>query len=271
MQFRLFDELYKLVAVHAEFAKARWRVHPEHSAGPAVAQMVIELGAEVRVSQTVAVGDSIVLGPAEIARRGPRNPPAGHRQLAGIGEGDLPVAGVIDAVHLDGVGLELDRHVAVHLIEIQKVVANDLALVAHAQHEPAKAEARIMFHDVEKDRVRADRHHRLRAKVGHFFAPRAEPAAKNKDGYFRNIQCRPPPHRPAPPPPSAAGFVTKPPTSQGWRPTVSVVINRDQTDAEHPWAATDPLRRSARYAPRAGIGKVPTVAEREASPCAKPG
>ena len=110
-----------------------------------------------------------MFGLAEIAYRGSRNPPAGHRQLAGIGEGDLPVAGVIDAVHLDGVGLEFDRHIAVHLIEIQKVVADDLALVAHALHKPAKAEAGIMFHDVEKDRVRADRHHRLRAKFGHFF------------------------------------------------------------------------------------------------------
>src|ERR1700730_10316367 len=120
-------------------------------------------------------------------------------------------------------------------------------------------------------RVLVRDHARLRRPADREARVVPEAAAQDKDRYFRDIQCRPPSHRPGPPAPSGAGFVTKPPTSQGWRPTVSVVINRDQTDAEQPWAATDPLRRTARYAPRAGIGKVPTLAEREASPCAKPG
>src|SRR6266516_4869924 len=44
MQFRLFDEFDELFAVHAKFAKARRRVHAEHSTDLAAAQMIIELG-----------------------------------------------------------------------------------------------------------------------------------------------------------------------------------------------------------------------------------
>ena len=46
-------------------------------------------------------------------------------------------------------------------------------------------------------------------------------------------------------------------------------INRAAMDADRLPAAMDPLRRSARYAPRPEIGMVPTAGEREASPYAK--
>src|ERR1700736_6324977 len=71
--------------------------------------------------------------------------------------------------------------------------------------------------------------------------------------------------------PSAAGFVTKPPTSQGWQPTVALVVNSAGTGAERSPAARDPLRRTARHAPRAGIAKGPTAGEKEALPYAKRG
>ena len=102
---------------------------------------------------------------------------------------------MVDAVHFDGIGLQLDRDIAVPGVEIQKVIADDFALVAHAQHKPAKPEARIMFHNVEKNRVRADRHHRLRPKFRHLLKPGAEAATKDEDRNFRDIQCHPPVHR----------------------------------------------------------------------------
>ena len=95
-------------------------------------------------------------------------------------------------MHFDRVGLQLDRDVAVSRIEIEKVVADDLALVAHAQHEPAKAKVRIVPHDMEKDRIRADRHHRLRAKFGHLLEPGAKAAAEDEDRNFCDIQWHPP-------------------------------------------------------------------------------
>src|SRR5262245_15229504 len=48
-------------------------------------------------------------------------------------------------------------------------------------------------------------------------------------------------------------------------------VNRRVIEAVRSPAATDSLRRTARYAPRAASEKGPTPAEREASPCAKPG
>src|ERR1700730_15136158 len=96
------------------------------------------------------------------------------------------------------------------------------------------------------------------------------PPHRMKTGISAIFNAVPPSHRPSPPPPSAAGFVKKPPTPQGWRPTVSVVVNSDQMDAELSPAATGSLRRTARYAPTAAIGKVPTVGDKEASPYAKP-
>src|SRR5262249_6694193 len=48
-------------------------------------------------------------------------------------------------------------------------------------------------------------------------------------------------------------------------------VNRRVIEADLSPAATGSPRRSARYAPRAASEKGPTPAEREASPCAKPG
>jgi len=46
-----------------------------------------------------------------------------------------------------------------------------------------------------KARVRADRHHRLRPKLGHLFESGAKTATQDEDRDFRDIQCRPPLHR----------------------------------------------------------------------------
>ena len=194
MQLWFFDELDELLAFYAKFAKARGRVYAEYRADLAMAQMIIEFGAEIGVGQPVAIGYRVMLCIAEIARDSPRDPPAGHRQLTGIGEGDLPVTGMIDAVHFDRVGLQLDSDVAVPGIEIQKVVADDLALVAHAQHEAAKAKAGIVFHDVEKDRIRADRYHWLWPKFGHLLEPGAETVAQDEDRISAIFNCTPNPH-----------------------------------------------------------------------------
>src|SRR5215831_2348236 len=103
--------------------------------------MIIELAAEVGIGQSITIGDRVMLGTIEIAADRSRDAPAGHRQLAGICKCDLPIARVVDAVHLDGVGLQLDRDVAVPRIKIQKIVADDLALVSHAKHKSTKTEA----------------------------------------------------------------------------------------------------------------------------------
>jgi hypothetical protein len=55
-------------------------------------------------------------------------------------------------VHINSVGFQLDRDIAVSPVEIQEVIANHLAFVNHAQHKRAETEAGIMFHDVKTDR-----------------------------------------------------------------------------------------------------------------------
>jgi len=111
---------------------SRRRVYPEHRAELAAAEVKIELGREIRIGQSVAIGHREVLGVAEIARRRLGDASASHCQLAGIGQRHLPVAAVIDAVYVERIGPQIDRHIAVHRVEIQEVIADDLALISHA-------------------------------------------------------------------------------------------------------------------------------------------
>src|SRR4051812_42970211 len=94
VQFRLLDKLLQLVTLHAKLAKPRWRVHPQHGADLASAEVEIELSGEIRIRQTVAIGDREMLGSAKIARRRSCNARAGHRQFTGIRERHFPVAAV---------------------------------------------------------------------------------------------------------------------------------------------------------------------------------
>ena len=43
-----------------------------------------------------------------VSQGGPRDPAASHRKLAGIGLCGLPIAGMVDAMRLDRVGVHFD-------------------------------------------------------------------------------------------------------------------------------------------------------------------
>src|SRR6476619_4533547 len=73
VQLGFFDELEELVAFHPKFDKPGRGVYTEHGADLAMADMIIELAAEVRVGQPIAISNRVMIGVAEIASNGPRN------------------------------------------------------------------------------------------------------------------------------------------------------------------------------------------------------
>src|SRR5436189_5315511 len=98
---------------------------------------------------------------------------------------------MVDAVHLERIGLQIDGNVTVHRIEIEKVVTDDFALVTQAQNKTVEPEMRVMLHDVNQDRLGADRNHRLRPKLGHFLEAGAEAATENEDRNMPDVRCHP--------------------------------------------------------------------------------
>ena len=103
----------------------------------------------------------------------------------------IPAAGMVKAVHFDGSRPSARSGIVVSRIEIYKIVADDLGFVAHAQHEAAKVEDVRMFHDVQKDWIRADRRYWPRAKFARLLGPGTEAAIRHEDMNFWDVQRYP--------------------------------------------------------------------------------
>ena len=71
-----------------------------------------------------------------------------------------------------------DAVIAGRLIVVQKIVLDDVRLVAEAQDEILMAVLAVVLHDVPQDRLVADRHHRLWNVLRIIADARAEPAAE---------------------------------------------------------------------------------------------
>src|ERR1051325_609805 len=194
MQFGLLDKFAQFVARHAELAKSRRRIDSENRADLAAAQMKIELGRKVGVGQSVAIRHGVVFVIAEISCGGTGDAAAGHGQFAGVGKRHLPVAAMVDTMHIDRIGLEVDCHIAMHRIKVKKIIANDLTLITHAQYKPIEPEMRVMPHDVKENGLRADRYHRFRAEFGHLLEAGAGAAAQYESRNLGIVHSPPPPN-----------------------------------------------------------------------------
>ena len=91
---------------------------------------------------------------------------------------------MIDLVNLQVVGTQLNREIAVHRGVIEEIGFDHFSLVAKTENEGFKAVMGIASHDMPKDRMVPDRHHRLRSQLGFLAQPRAEAAAEYKDRNF---------------------------------------------------------------------------------------
>ena len=93
-------ELLDLGRIDLELAEPRGRVDSQDGAQPSLLEMEPVLLGEVGVGHAVAVGDGEMAGVAEVLGGRAADPGPGHGQLAGVGQGHLPVLLVVDRVDL---------------------------------------------------------------------------------------------------------------------------------------------------------------------------
>ena len=111
-----------------------------------------------------------------------RQAAAGHRVLAGVGEGDGEFLFVVLIVVGDGPELaQRQRDVAVHRLVIEEIFLDDVAFVAQAKNELGMTVVGVRLHDVPEDRPAADFDHRLGSIFGFFAQTGALAAAQDDD------------------------------------------------------------------------------------------
>ena len=116
--------------------------------------------------------------------REPFDASAGVCLLTGVDEVDQPVLGAVVAVRavavpLHAAGLERYAQVGRERAVVGHVALDGLALVAERDHELFEAVARVMHHDVPKNRAATDLDHGLRPDDGLLRQPGAEAACEN--------------------------------------------------------------------------------------------
>ena len=140
---------------------------------------------QVGVGHAIAVGDGELAGVAQVLGGRAADPGPGHGQLAGIGQGHLPVLFVVDRMDREVVRLELDGEVTVHRCIIQEIRLDHFGLVSQAEDEAVKAVMGIGSHDVPEDGTIADGDHGLGANLRLLAQSRPQAAAQNEDGHVR--------------------------------------------------------------------------------------
>src|SRR5438552_4002443 len=103
--------------------------------------------------------------------------PPGIRVVAGIHQMHRPVLRLA-AQHLHLSAGELDSHVALKRVVVQKIPLDKLALVSQRDVEFPESIPIVVLHNVPEDRPPADLDHRLRPDLGLFGQARAEAACQ---------------------------------------------------------------------------------------------
>ena len=139
---------------------------------------------DVNVGEPVAIGDheEVVLDVSP----DPLDPPAGHRVLPGIGQGDGEVllAVAVEVVDL-GLPAELDHEVVVQGLVVQEVFLDHPAPIAQAEDEVLEPVVGEELHDVPEDGPLADQDQRLRPILRLF--PEAGALATAEDHDFHEM------------------------------------------------------------------------------------
>src|ERR1017187_4323270 len=97
--------------------------------------------------------------------REPLKPPAGIGIEAGVHKMDLPLR-LVALVDTHLAGCEVNGHIVVERMEVQKVILDDLAPVPEGNDELSDIMGCEDVHDVPENRASADLDHRLGSQDG---------------------------------------------------------------------------------------------------------
>lgn len=173
--------------VGLEFTESRGWVDAEDGSDSLVFKMEGVFVGEVGVGEAIAVGDGESCGVGEVTGGGACDARARHGQFAGVGKRDGPVLVMVDGVHGEVIGLELDREVGVHGGVVQKIGFDDFRLIAAAQNELLESMVGIGLHDMPEDRSVSDGNHGLGSEFSFFSETGSHAAAQDEDGYAGEV------------------------------------------------------------------------------------
>ena len=122
------------------------------------------------------------------------HPRAGHRVVAGVDEGDVPVL-ALRRVVADVAAAQVHAHVRRQVAVLEEVLLDHRAAVAQAADEVVQAGGGVDLHDVPQQRPAADLDHRLGPVLGLFTHSRALATAQDHDFGARGGSHRGSPHR----------------------------------------------------------------------------
>src|SRR5664280_2733620 len=163
-------------------------VHPGDCAKPPTRHVRVDKSRKVDGADAVTVGQQKSVT-VEIVGHSP-DPRARAGEQAGFGESNLPVLVARLVVKSGSVLVAQPQGEVRNLLPVVQEVALDLvALVAEAQHEPAKPKVTVDLHNVPQDRAAADIDQGLRQPITRLSQPGSHPAAQDDDLHVAELRA----------------------------------------------------------------------------------